>query len=170
MNSRFIERLLAVDTPTVCNAIEMVQGKRGFDRLFRKTPVWTGRIDQRIFGQACTARISSAREPVESIDRLKARRLAYFDYMAAGEQPRIAVIQDIDEDEAIGAWWGEINALAHHRVCQLSGALTNGLVRDLGDLPEQFPIGLVLWGQVMDLFKSSILVSQWSCLAYQSRL
>ncbi|MGB0958125.1 MAG: RraA family protein [Litorivicinus sp.] len=140
MKPAWIERLLAVDTPTICNAIEMAQGARGFSQFTRTAPVWTGRTDQRMLGQARTARIASARPPKHSAEELKSRRQAYFDYMQIGEHPGIAVIQDLDNEHAIGAWWGEINALAHLAVCRLSGALTNGLVRDLGDLPAEFPI------------------------------
>ena len=40
---------------------------------------------------------------------------------------------------AIGAYWGEINTNIH-KAFGLSGALTDGVMRDLGDLPEGFPV------------------------------
>ena len=53
--------------------------------------------------------------------------------------PAVAVIEDIDYPECIGAYWGEINTKVH-KGFGLTGALTNGVVRDLGDLAEDFPV------------------------------
>ncbi len=44
-----------------------------------------------------------------------------------------------DGPDAIGAYWGEINATVHQGF-GLSGALTNGVMRDLGDMPRGFPV------------------------------
>ena len=41
MNAELLDILSRVDTPTVCNAIEVVQGKRGFDRFTRGTMICT---------------------------------------------------------------------------------------------------------------------------------
>jgi regulator of RNase E activity RraA len=49
------------------------------------------------------------------------------------------VIEDLDHPACIGAFWGEINTTIH-KAFGLSGALTNGVVRDLGDLPQGFPV------------------------------
>ena len=40
---------------------------------------------------------------------------------------------------AIGAYWGEINANIH-KSFGLSGTLTDGVMRDLGDLPDGYPV------------------------------
>ena len=37
MDDTLLALLRRVDTPTVCNAIEVVEGKRGFDRFTRGT-------------------------------------------------------------------------------------------------------------------------------------
>ena len=37
LDQALIDLLRSVDTPTVCNAIEVVEGKRGFDRFTRGT-------------------------------------------------------------------------------------------------------------------------------------
>ena len=39
---------------------------------------------------------------------------------------------------AIGAYWGEVNTTIH-KGFGMSGALTNGVMRDLGDLAPGFP-------------------------------
>ena len=59
--------------------------------------------------------------------------------MASGPRPAIAVVEDVDGADAIGAYWGEINTTIH-KGFGLNGALTNGVMRDLGDLPEGFPV------------------------------
>ena len=53
--------------------------------------------------------------------------------------PAVAVIEDVDYPNCIGAYWGEVNTKVH-KGFGLSGALTNGVMRDLGDLAEDFPV------------------------------
>ncbi|MEM0907059.1 MAG: RraA family protein, partial [Pseudomonadota bacterium] len=62
-----------------------------------------------------------------------------YKHMATAPSPAIAVVEDIDFPHCIGAFWGEVNATVH-KSFGLSGALTNGVMRDLGDLPENFPL------------------------------
>jgi len=59
------ELLQGVDTPTVYNAIEVAQGKRGFDAFKRKTMLSTE--PAAMVGYACTAKISAFRPLVESV-------------------------------------------------------------------------------------------------------
>lgn len=129
--------LRRVDTPTVCNAIEVTQGKRGFAGFTRATPV-APKPGAVMVGYARTATIRGTRPPTEPPDEIRARRMAYFEHMAVGPRPGIAVVQDQD-DEPLGAWWGEVH-VAVHLGLGLNGALTNGLVRDLGDLDAGFPV------------------------------
>lgn len=138
--SALIHRLHGCDTPTVCNAIEVAQSKRGFTGFTHRTVVWAGAPEARIVGFARTARIAGTKPPSESPDKIRAWRMAYFEAMNAGPRPGVAVIEDADGDAAIGAWWGEVHAQVHKGVFGLSGAITNGVVRDLGDLPDSFPV------------------------------
>ncbi|MBY4894007.1 RraA family protein [Rhodobacteraceae bacterium N5(2021)] len=133
-------RLRACDTPTVCNAIEVAQGRRGFAGFTRATMHWSGDRHTRILGFARTAHIAGREAPSEPPDVLRARRMAYFRAMAEGPRPGVAVVEDMDGDAALGAWWGEVHAAVHGSVFGLSGAVTNGLMRDLGDLPASFPV------------------------------
>ena len=59
--------------------------------------------------------------------------------MSSGPRPAIVVVEDVDGADAVGAFWGEINTTVH-KGFGLSGALTNGVMRDLGDLPDGFPV------------------------------
>jgi regulator of RNase E activity RraA len=65
--------------------------------------------------------------------------MAYYRAMHDAPKPAIAVVEDLDWPNCIGAFWGEINTTVHQGF-GLSGALTNGVVRDLGDLPPGFPV------------------------------
>ena len=135
-----IERLTGFDTPTVCNAIEVAQGRRGFGGFTHRTMHWSGEPDQRIVGYARTARIAGRTAPEEPTDVIRESRMDYFRSMASGPRPGIAVVEDMDGDAAIGAWWGEIHAHVHSKVFGLAGAVTNGVMRDLGDMPDDFPV------------------------------
>ena len=138
MSRELFEALMCVDTPTVCNAIEVVQGKRGFNNFTRGTMICTepGRV---VVGYAVTAQIAGVAPPTEAPDVIKARRMAYYKAMFDAPKPSIAVIEDLDYPNCISAYWGEINTSVH-KGFGMSGALTNGVVRDLGDLPQGFPV------------------------------
>ena len=129
--------LQRLDTPTVCNAIELAKCKRGFADFTRQTVLASA--PQAAVGYARCARIAGAVEPTEARSVLSARRLAYYEHMAGGPGPRLAVVEDQDFPDCIGAWWGEVNT-AVHKGLGLAGALTNGVMRDLGDLEPGFPV------------------------------
>lgn len=139
MNETLLALLKSVDTPTVCNAIEVVEGRRGFDRFTRGTVLSSAPEAGAIVGYARTAKIAAAAPPTEGPDVIRARRMDYYRHMAGGPRPGIAVVEDVDGENAVGAYWGEINTSVH-KGFGLSGALTNGVMRDLGDLPEGFPV------------------------------
>ena len=138
MDLELLDLLARVDTPTVCNAIEVVQGKRGFQGFTRGTMICTepGRA---LVGYAATAQIAALAPSMEAPEVLKARRMAYYRAMHDAPKPSVAVIEDLDYPNCIGAYWGEINTTIH-KGFGMSGALTNGVVRDLGDLAQDFPV------------------------------
>jgi regulator of RNase E activity RraA len=138
LSDSLLDLLKRVDTPTVCNAIEVAQGKRGFDAFTRGT-MQCSAPGQAMVGYARTARIQAVNPPSEPADVIKARRMAYYKYMSQGPRPGIAVVQDMDVPNAIGAYWGEVNTNIH-KAFGLAGALTDGVMRDLGDLPDGFPV------------------------------
>jgi len=100
--SALIDRLHSCDTPTVCNAIEVAQGQRGFAGFTHRSITWAGDPDARIVGFARTARIAGATPPSDPPDDIRARRMAYFEAMNAGPRPGVAVIEDADGDAAEG--------------------------------------------------------------------
>ena len=96
--------LRQLDTPTVCNAIEVAQGKRGFNRFTRGTMQHSKPGDPAMVGFARTAKISGLLPAREPADVIRARRMDYFRSMAAGKGPRLAVIEDIDYPNCIAGW------------------------------------------------------------------
>ncbi|GHA32811.1 acyltransferase [Devosia pacifica] len=139
MDSELYDLLRSVDTPTVCNAIEVAEGKRGFNGFTRGTMLCSAPEEPPIVGYALTARIAALEPPTEDPAVIKARRMDYYRYMAEGPKPSVTVIEDLDYPECIGAFWGEINTTVH-KGFGISGTLTNGVMRDLGDLPEGYPV------------------------------
>ena len=131
--------LRSVDTPTVCNAIEVVDGKRGFNRFTRGTMQHSKPGDPPIVGFARTAKIAGLAPTNAPPDVIRARRMDYFRSMAAGNGPTAAVIEDVDYPNCIAGWWGEVH-VAVHKGLGLAGAVTNGVMRDLDVIDEGFPV------------------------------
>ncbi len=141
--------LRSVDTPTVCNAIEVAQGKRGFNRFTRGTMIHSKPGAPATVGFARTAKISGLAPPSEPAEVIRARRMSYFRAMANedgangrgtdGDSPTVAVIEDVDFPNCIAGWWGEVH-VAVHKGLGLQGAVTNGVMRDLDVIDEGFPI------------------------------
>jgi regulator of RNase E activity RraA len=138
MDDTLLSLLRQIDTPTVCNAIEVTEGRRGFQGFTRGTPVAT-HPGLAIVGYAATAQIAALAPPTEPAETIRARRMAYYRMMHDAPKPSVAVIEDLDHPDCIGAYWGEVNTTIH-KSFGMSGALTNGVVRDLGDLPPDFPV------------------------------
>lgn len=139
MNEELLKLLKSVDTPTVCNAIEVAQGKRGFNGFTRGTMLCSDPKGGAMVGFARTAKISALAPPTEPSDEIRTRRMAYYKHMTESGSPSIAVVEDIDFPNCIGAYWGEVNTNVH-KAFGISGALTNGVMRDLGDLADDFPV------------------------------
>jgi regulator of RNase E activity RraA len=138
--------LRAFDTPTICNALELVMPERratGFTRrpLFAPFPALKPAV-----GFARTALIR-AREPhPRSRDENTRMRLGYYEHIAAAPLPSLAVIQDIDgPDRGFGAFWGEVQTHIHKGLGCI-GVVTDGSVRDLDAMASDF---VVLAGSVM---------------------
>jgi regulator of RNase E activity RraA len=119
--------LAKLDTPSVCNALELIDAKY-------RTQFWTQEPLVCAFpdlppmvGFAVTATMRSTQPGAPG----RERRLAYFDYLSKAPGPRVVLIQDIDGARAgFGAFWGEVNSTVHKGLGCL-GVVTNGAVRDL---------------------------------------
>ena len=138
MKISLLNLLQSVDTPTVCNAIEVAQGKRGFNDFTRGTMLASDTKGV-IVGYAVTAQIAAIEPPTEAVSVIRERRMSYYKAMSENVKPSIAVVEDLDYPNCIGAFWGEVNTTIH-KGFGMSGALTNGVMRDLGDMAKGFPV------------------------------
>ena len=134
MNAIF-EQLKTFDTPTIANALEIAAGKRSTEGFTRQTLIAANPKLKPIVGYARTAMIRSATPFNPQIRREMSMK--YYDYIAQPEGPTIAVIQDIDNQPGLGAFWGEVNTTIHWGLGCV-GALTNGAMRDLEMMEPRF--------------------------------
>jgi regulator of RNase E activity RraA len=131
------EFLQSIDTPTVCNLLEIVAPERrghGYTVrhlhcAFPDLPPMVG------FAKTVTMRAQDKVPLVEA--GYMAKRLDYLDYVAAAPQPSIAVIQDLDDIVGYGAFWGEVQSNVHKALGCL-GTITNGSIRDIPMIPPGF--------------------------------
>jgi len=139
LNDQELSRLREIDTPTICNALEIVSPERrarGFTVrhlhcAFPELPP--------IVGYARTARIRAATPPSAGNEDQTAARLAYYRYIDAGAGPTVMVIEDIDTTPGYGSWWGEVHSNVHQALGAL-GVVTSGSVRDLDMIAEGFQL------------------------------
>ncbi|MBX2884332.1 MAG: RraA family protein [Granulosicoccus sp.] len=131
------------DTPTICNALEILTPhRRGFGYSIKAFSCLFP--DARpIAGYARTAKIRAA-TPNLAPSKGMADRIPYYEYVASGERPTIVVIEDLDAHAGYGAFWGEVHTAVHKGLGAL-GVVTNGSYRDVGDSAPGFQ---VLGGQV----------------------
>ena len=134
-----IAELETIDTPTVCNALELVAPRRrGWG--YTVEPLVCARPELgSMVGFARTARIR-AQHPADDDAAANDRRDDYFRYVDEGPKPTIMVIQDIDGDSrGYGSWWGEVNSTIHLGL-GAKGVVTDGSIRDLPDIAEGFQL------------------------------
>ena len=129
------EFLQSIDTPTVCNIVEMVAPERrghGYTvkHLFCPFPDLPPIVG---FAKTVTAK---AKNKVAMGDYM-GKRLDYLDYIAAEPRPSIAVIEDLDDEVGYGAFWGEVQSNIHKALGCL-GVVTNGSIRDIPMIPGGF--------------------------------
>ncbi len=125
--------LLALDTPTVCNALEVVNPSRRAQGFNIRPFVCIRPSLPPILGFARTVRLRAAHKPAKRMDAD-----GYYSYIAeGGPTPSIAIIEDIDDSPGYGAYWGEVNTNIHFGLGCL-GVVTNGSVRDIPDSQEKF--------------------------------
>jgi regulator of RNase E activity RraA len=129
--------LVSIDTPTVCNLIEIVAPeRRGFGYTVRHLHCPFPDLPPMVgFAKTVTMRAQD-RVPLGEAGYMN-KRLDYLDYIAAAPQPSIVVIQDIDEIVGYGAFWGEVQTNIHKALGCL-GTITNGSVRDIPQVAPGF--------------------------------
>lgn len=123
-----LRALQAISTPTLSNAIELFNVRprnRGFMSpeircLFPEMGV--------MVGYAMTARFT-ADQPCGQ----PRSRYDFWKHQLEVEEPRVLVLQDLDQPPGVGAFIGEVMSTIHQRLGCV-GVITNGCVRDLDEV------------------------------------
>jgi len=150
------EHLRRFDSPTIANALEVARGQRTITGFTRRTLIAAFPQLPPIVGFARTVTIRSS-TPYDPAVRRK-NQLAYYEHLAQAPQPTVSVVQDIDSQPGLGAFWGEVNTHIHWRLGCV-GAVTNGSMRDLDAMHPQFQCLAAslspshAWVQVVDIGK-----------------
>lgn len=127
------------DTPTICNALEHVMGGRTAEGFTKAPVVCADPALPPIVGFARTARIRASSPAQRPVAEVRALRMAYYEHVAGGAGPNVAVIEDTDWPRCIGGFWGEMQ-VAQHKGLGVAGTLTNGVLRDLGMLDAGYQV------------------------------
>jgi regulator of RNase E activity RraA len=126
-----LETLKGFDTPTICNALEIVAPERRLTGFTVKPLVCPFPDLPPIVGYARTATIRTVNAPELTGKDARAQRIGYYEYVASKPGPTITVIQDLDgADVGFGAFWGEVQSAVHKGLGCL-GVVTDGCIRDI---------------------------------------
>lgn len=135
-----LEALKKFDTPTICNALELIDPNR---RNFGYTTKSFNIINPNhspVVGVAKTATMRSLQPSDKPNNILKEERVKYYRYIHEGVYPKICIMQDLDnEDSGRGPFFGEFNTRIH-RSLGVESVVTNGSVRDVTNLPPDILI------------------------------
>lgn len=146
LSGEALRALAAFDTPTICNALELVTPERRAFGFNRRPLVAPFPALKPIVGYARTIMVRS-REP-HPRDKAAARqkRLGWYEYVAAAPQPSIVLMQDVDgPDAGFGAFWGEVQSNVH-KALGCIGVVTDGAIRDIDVWADGF---MALAGSIM---------------------
>ncbi len=127
------------DTPTMCNAMDVILGTRSAIGFTKSSMVTAQNSTQPVVGFAKTAKIRASSPPLISQKEINNIRMEYYEYIVKNEKNPVVVIEDMDFPNCIGAFWGELN-VAVHKGLKIKGTVTNGLLRDLGMLDSGYQV------------------------------
>jgi len=130
--------LRSIDTPTVCNLIEVVAPeRRGLGYTVKHLHCPFPDLPPMV-GFAKTATIKTKDKVALGQASYMEKRLDYLDYVAGEPGPSVVVIEDLDGEHAgFGAFWGEVQSNLHKALGCL-GTITNGSIRDIPMIPPGF--------------------------------
>jgi regulator of RNase E activity RraA len=123
--------LRSIDTPTVCNLVEIVAPERrgsGYTIKhlhcpFPDLPPMVG------YAKTVTFKAKD-KVPLGEAGYMQ-KRLDYLDYVASAPQPAVMIMHDLDGEHAgFGAFWGEVQSNVHKALGAL-GVVTDGSIRDI---------------------------------------
>ena len=130
LTTQQVDALKKITSPSVANAIE----------TFKVRPREEGNLSSDIralfpelgpmVGYAVTCLIRAERGPIEGH---RASIFGWWYFVQTIPAPRVIVVHDLDEPRGQGAQWGEVQANIH-RALGCVGVVTDGSVRDLGEV------------------------------------
>lgn len=135
----YFEPLTKFDTPTICNALEIIDPGCRLSGFTRKPLVNPFPGNGSFIGFARTATIRATHPNELTGVKGKEQRLGYYEYIAnGGPTPSIAVLQDLDGDDmGFGCFWGEVQSNVHKGLGGV-GVITDGGIRDIPDWADGF--------------------------------
>ena len=114
LTEQLIADLKTLDTPTVCNALELVVPERRGYGYTTQPLVCTRPELPPMVGVARTAAIRSAHPSHLQGSQARSMSDGYYAYIDEGPKPSIVVIQDLDDAQrGYGSYWGEVNSNIH---------------------------------------------------------
>jgi len=132
-----LDALKKFDTPTMCNAIEMLSPERRGHGFTRRNLHCIAPDNAPIVAYARTASIRAGKPAAADQAAVMALRASYYSYVADGDVAKLVVMQDLDSEPGVGAFWGEVNTTIH-RGLGCDAVITNGSVRDLDEFAPGF--------------------------------
>ena len=139
IDASLLAELRSFDTPTLCNAMEIVAPERRATGFTARPLVCIHRKLEPIVGFARTARVRASTPSSRKGPEARAFDVSYYRHIAEPPHPTVTVIEDVDDPPGFGAWWGEVNTHVHRGLGSL-GVVTNGTVRDLDQVAERFQL------------------------------
>lgn len=130
-----LRELTQWDTPTICNALELIVPERRAIGFTVEPMVALHPGATPIAGLARTGTVRAKEPPRGPV----AERVDWYEYVADAGLPTTVVIQDLDDRPGYGAFWGEVHTNLHHKLGAL-GCVTNGSFRDLAASNKEFQI------------------------------
>jgi regulator of RNase E activity RraA len=122
--------LRSLDTPTICNLIEVVAlERRGHGYTVKHLHCPFPDLPPMV-AFAKTVKIRAKDKVPLGEASYTGKRMDYLDYVAGAPRPSVVVIEDLDDPVGYGAFWGEVQTNVHKALGCL-GTITNGSIRDI---------------------------------------
>ena len=135
-NKKILEifkQLIKYDTPTICNALELLDPKCQNQGYTKKEFFCLNKNLPPIIGFVRTAKIFSNDKNKQMTLKQKKE---YYQYMGNEKVPKICIVEDSNINP-VGCLWGEVQTNIHKKL-GFKGVITNGSIRDLDAAASNF--------------------------------
>tara|TARA_B100001123_G_scaffold450597_1_gene622253 strand:+ start:3609 stop:4343 length:735 start_codon:yes stop_codon:yes gene_type:complete len=120
------------NTPTIYNGWEAMTNMERTEGAFNREPVTDYMPGMGpMVGYAVTVKIEPSNKA--HAENKGAAWGEYRKYVASAPGPKIVVVQDLDQPQLIGSFWGEVNSNIH-RAFGCVGAIVDGAIRDVDEM------------------------------------